>query len=346
MPQVTQQVEHDGRAVLARLQQGQAGQGAHLQVKLREVTGVQGVVAAVVRTRRHFVDDERAVLQHKKLHAQHAHVMQAVRDGAGGGNGLLGQFGRQVAVKHFGHRQNTVAVQVELHRQVDASAVPATRHDHRAFGTQRQHFFQHAGHALERRPGGGQFGAGGDAGLALAVVAQPRGFENARQQVVRHASELLGGLDHGVGRAGHAAAHKMRLFLGPVLGNAHRFGVGRHGPVRAQGDEGGRRHVFKLGGDGGTALHQLRQALFVEVIGLDVVVAHQTGGADHVGVEHHGEITHGLRCLHKHAAQLATPHHAQCGGLTLRAAARQNSLGTHSAGGSVMARAAWVCAAR
>ena len=65
-PQVAQQVEHDRRAVLARLRQRQAGQRAHLQLELRHVAGVHAVVAAVVRPRRHFVDHQRAVLRARR----------------------------------------------------------------------------------------------------------------------------------------------------------------------------------------------------------------------------------------------------------------------------------------
>jgi tRNA(Arg) A34 adenosine deaminase TadA len=77
-PQVAQQVEHDGGAVLARLRERQAGHGAHLQLELRHVAGVLAVVAAVVRARGDFVDHQAAVLQREELHAQHAHVLQAV----------------------------------------------------------------------------------------------------------------------------------------------------------------------------------------------------------------------------------------------------------------------------
>ena len=85
-PDIAQQVQHDGRRVLARRVQGQASHGMHLQVKLRKITGIQGVVAAVVRARRHFVDDERAavvgvgaaVFNQKKFNTQHAHVVNVI----------------------------------------------------------------------------------------------------------------------------------------------------------------------------------------------------------------------------------------------------------------------------
>ena len=53
---------------------------------------------------------------------------------------------------------------------------------------------------------------------------------------------------------------------------------GATGRVRAQRAQRGGRHVLELGGDGRAALHQLRQALLVEVVGLDVVVATRPAG--------------------------------------------------------------------
>jgi len=45
---IPEQVEHEARAVQARLREWQAREGAHLQVELRQVAGVHAVVAAVV----------------------------------------------------------------------------------------------------------------------------------------------------------------------------------------------------------------------------------------------------------------------------------------------------------
>ena len=82
-PHIAQQVEHDGRGMLARLRQGQARHGMDLQVKLRHVTGVNGVVAAVVWARGHLVDNQTAVLtavfHHKKLDAQHPDIVDMMR---------------------------------------------------------------------------------------------------------------------------------------------------------------------------------------------------------------------------------------------------------------------------
>ena len=85
---------------------------------------------------------------------------------------------------------------------------------------------------------------------------------------------------------------------------------------------------------------QLSQALRVFVTGLDVVVAHQPGGAGRVGIEHRGEVAHGLRLVHKHAAQLAAAQHAQ------GRSWQEGLVGAHAAGGKVMLRATSVCSAR
>jgi hypothetical protein len=62
------------------LHQRQTGHGTYLQLELRHRARVLCVVAAVVRARGHFVDHQgtigAAVVDHKKLDAEHAHVVQ------------------------------------------------------------------------------------------------------------------------------------------------------------------------------------------------------------------------------------------------------------------------------
>ena len=354
-PQIAQQVEHDGRGMLAWLRERQTRQRAHLQLKLRLVASVQRVVAAVVWARCHLVDDQLAAFEDEKLHTQHAHVMQAFGNGTGGGHGLRGQVGGHSAFVHAGHGQNAFAVQVQLDREIHHLPIGPTRHNDRAFGLEGQHFFKHTGHVLELIPGGAQFFTALDADLAFAVVAHAGGLEDAREELIAQSGQLLWLGDDRVGRHRHAAAHKMGFFGRAVLRNGHGIGTRGHRAVCAQRDQRGRGHVFKFGGDGGAALHQLGQALLVQVIGLDVVVAHQPGRTGGVGVEHGGEIPHGLRCVHEHAAKLSAAHHAQGGGLAVDDCARQHHFVkllvqglVHAAptGGKVMARAMAVCSAR
>ena len=128
-PQVAQQVQHHGGAVLARLHQGQVGHAAHLQLELRHVQRVLAVVAAVVRARGDLVDHELAVVQHKEFHAQHAHIVKTDSYGFRSGYRLLRLRCGQISFIHLGHGQDAIAVQVALHGQVDDGAVPAARHD-------------------------------------------------------------------------------------------------------------------------------------------------------------------------------------------------------------------------
>ena len=54
-PYFTQNIQHDGRTVLTRLGEWQTTQRANLQLELRDIAGVDGVVSAVVRAWRDFI---------------------------------------------------------------------------------------------------------------------------------------------------------------------------------------------------------------------------------------------------------------------------------------------------
>lgn len=121
--------------------QRQARHGPYLQVELGHVAGVQGVVAAVVGPRGHFIDHQRtqvaAVVHHKILHTQHAHVLELVRNRFGGRDGLFTQRIREVALKHLGHGQDARSVQVALRRKMHHLPIGPTRHDDRQLGFER-----------------------------------------------------------------------------------------------------------------------------------------------------------------------------------------------------------------
>ena len=87
---------------------------------------------------------------------------------------------------------------------------------------------------LSRKPrgvhtGAGQLGARADPRLALAVVAQARGLQDAGQQRGGHGGQVGLGLDHRVRRRRHAAggggaARKVRLLADAVLRDGHAIG--------------------------------------------------------------------------------------------------------------------------
>ncbi len=73
----------------ARRDQRRAGQGAHLELELRQVAGVDAVVARVVRPRRDLVGDERAVGEDEELDAEDADVVEREREPLGVGDRLV-----------------------------------------------------------------------------------------------------------------------------------------------------------------------------------------------------------------------------------------------------------------
>ena len=93
-PEVAEQVEHHRRRMQARRDQRRAGHRPHLQVELRQVAGIDAVVARVVRPRRHLVGDERAAVEHEQLDAEHADVADRRGDALGQGH-RLGRGGRR-----------------------------------------------------------------------------------------------------------------------------------------------------------------------------------------------------------------------------------------------------------
>ena len=68
--------------------------------------------------------------------------------------------------------------------------------------------------------------------------------------------------------------------------------------------------VFKFCGDGRADSCQFSQAFFVQISGLNVVVANQTGWTGRIGIQHCREIAHALRGVDEHAPQLATAQDA------------------------------------
>ena len=266
-----------------------------------------------MRPGRHFVGHQRAVAQHEELDAEHAHIaqrggdVQRRRD-----RGALG-LGRDIGRRHVGDGEHAVAVQVLLHWQVHLGAIRTARDDDANLDIERQPLFENAGRAAEFGPRGGQFNAVRDPRLALAVVAEPRGFQDAGQQRIGHRVELRHAADQRVRRTGHAAAPEVRLLGGPVLAHRDGLGAGRDAPLQRQRRERRGGHVLELGGHGGRAGGELRQPVGIEIVAADVALRHLARRARYVGVEHHQGITHLLRGMDEHAGQLAAAHHTQRG---------------------------------
>ena len=186
-PQVAEQVEHHRRRVLARRDQRQrrparapAARTARRRRRRccsgRELCG-RGAIS--LATSVPSCEDE-------ELDAQHADVVERLRRCArAAAIGLRLQRRRRRRAPAPASRPGC--------RRGAGSAAPAgarsspsraARDDDADLGGQRQPLLEHAGHAAERGPGGGQLGAVGDPRLALAVVAEARGLQDAGQQRV------------------------------------------------------------------------------------------------------------------------------------------------------------------
>ena len=293
--------------------QRRAGEGAHLKIELRHVAGINAVVAGVVRPGRHFIGHQGAVAQHEELDAEHADIAQRGRNVQRRRDRRALRVECDIRRRHLGDGEHAVAVQVLLHRQVHRGAIGAACDDDANFEIKRQQFFEHAGRVTEGRPGSGKFIAIGDPRLALAVIPESRGFQDAGQQRIGNRVELLLGADQRVRRAGHAAAREVRLLGGPVLAHRDRFGAGRHAPLPRQRGEGCGRHVLEFGGHRGRAARQLRQPVGIAVVATDAAMRHQARRARNVRVKHRRGITHLLSGMDEHAGQLAAAHHPQRG---------------------------------
>ena len=102
------------------------------------------------------------------------------------------------------------------------------------------------------------------------------------------AGEVGRRVDHRVGRAGDAAAREVRLLRAPGPAQmATASAPGRHRAAARQGRAARAAGTFSNSVvTRGADLGQLRQAVFVEVVGVDVVVGDRAGRAGRVRVEH------------------------------------------------------------
>ena len=159
-------------------------------------------------------------------------------------------------------------MQVLLQRQMHDLAGSAARDDHAHFVGNRQQSLEQARRMIQRCPCSGQLVTRVDALLALAVVAEPRGLQDAGQQRSVDRRELLRRLDRRMRRARHTAANEMGLLGRPVLADRDRFGTRCDRPHRRQRAQRCGGNVLEFGRDGGAQLRELREALLVEIVGL------------------------------------------------------------------------------
>ena len=156
-----------------------------------------------------------------------------------------------------------------------------------------------------------------DAHLALAVVAKPRGLENAGQhggeRIVVDGGERLRRLDHDVRRDRHARGGNKALLGDAVLRHGHAAPCGAHEGRFGERIEARGGHVLELGRDGRTQAREFGQRGFVVVGGAQMTVGDGARGARRIRIEHGDAVAHRLGRKTEHAAELAATDHAEPG---------------------------------
>ncbi len=329
-PGVAQQVDHHRRRVQQHVAQLQAAQCARLLLELRRGAGVDRVVAAVVRPRRDFVDQQRAILEHEELHREHAHVVEAPRQPRGDIDGLVADLQRD-ARGNDGGVEDAVPVLILGHREAYRCAVVAARQHYRDFARERKQLLQHARNALPCVPLRARSNAVGDARLPLAVVAEARRLEQRRISHRPGRSEIRLVPQQRERADRKAVVAQESLLADAILRHCHHRARRAHHATLAERDQAVRRRILELGGHGRAARHPVERRRVVERRA-QVLVGEVPGRRCRVRVEHDHLVAHGARRDREHAAELTATEQAE-------RARRKN----HGTAGKVIAA---TCAAR
>jgi hypothetical protein len=123
-----------------------------------------------------------------------------------------------------------------------------------------------------------RLGGVGDAGLALAVVAEAGHLEDGRVEAGGAAAMSASDWMTAKGPWGRPLSRR-KLFGDAVLAHRHRRGAGAHRHELGQVIQGVRRDVLELGGHRGAAFGQRVEGGEVVVGGLQVTVGDEAGRA-------------------------------------------------------------------
>ncbi len=160
----------------------------------------------------------------EKLDAQHAHVPQRFGDAMGRSAKASACMGSaHIGRRHLRHRQDAVAMQVLLHRQVHFRTRGITRHHDADFMSKRAALFQHTRHSPSLSPRSSQSGRSLDTttcpcrhspgGAVLRMPGSSASFT---------AAKLRGRSITAYGAQGTPACDELLLFQRAVLAHGHR----------------------------------------------------------------------------------------------------------------------------
>jgi hypothetical protein len=187
-------------------------------------------------------------------------------------------------------------------------------------------------------PDCGEIGVDADLLLALAVVTELDGFEDAGKTDGEDglAKVALAG-DDAERTDGEAAAEEEFLLAAAILGGVEDVATGAEGDAGGEGVEGFDGDVFEFVGDDVDAAGELQERGDIGVGGVVLAVGDLAGGAVGRGIDGVDAVAHFTGGESEHAAELATAEAADGG-------AGENGGGLHAAGvgGSFWARTFFV----
>jgi hypothetical protein len=212
---------------------------------------IDGEVTAVVRARGDLVDHQPAVaalLQDEELDAQHTNVRERVGDAGCVMPCLALQFGGDPRRCHC-HREYAVAMLIFGDWKRGAVSIGAACDEARNLLPHLQRLLQHALHAAHAAPRLARRLRAGDPLLALPVVTEPRGLEDAREEFWIDAAKIVDAADHGMRGYRNVLGSDEALFQRAILRDRNRLRCRRHTHALRQARQGSRRNVFELGGN-------------------------------------------------------------------------------------------------
>ena len=135
-PYVAQNIQHHRWAMLERCAQRQPRHSAYLLLKLAGQASILCVVPRIMRTRRHLISHQRAILQNKKLHAQYAHIPHRFCDFLRGLLCRRSQHIRRIRRGYGRCMQNPVTMHVLRQCVMRHLTIPTTSEQSRHFKSQ------------------------------------------------------------------------------------------------------------------------------------------------------------------------------------------------------------------
>ena len=192
--------------------------------------------------------------------------------------------------------------------------IKTARNHHGQFELQRQALLEHTGHAAKSAftlEGGHRLAAIGHPRLTLAVVAQPRDFQDGRKKCLIGIEQVIARRHLAVGRNLDATASNEALFSNTVLRDRNSRRRRTHRDITRQTLERCGRHILELGGGCAAQAGELIERSRIEIVGLNMPIGHRTRRAVGTRIEHADPIAQALRGHAEHAPELTTAEQAQ-----------------------------------